>query len=226
MRIEQGMATWSASTVRPGAASAGANAAATVLIRSRSHPSVPLKLSQIREQRRALLRQRLPIEVDPIGRGDGRRWRRRRRRHCLDELEELDVVVDDLFERVCAVVVKYERGVSDSAKSRYIELVPIIERRRTADKTRLKSAARIGARPTNFPPGRQNPSRGRRRDGHLNLIVRAFRASRVGHGLKAKSGVLGRPRALGQDVVVTNDWKRRGSTVGGDRLGLWHGGRV
>ena len=48
----------------------------------------------------------------------------------LPSLEELDVVVDDLFECGCAVVVEVWRCSADAAKTWDVELVPIVQLRR------------------------------------------------------------------------------------------------
>ena len=84
-----------------------------------------------------------------IGGRGGRRGSARRREHAQLR-EKRRVVIDDLLERGGAVVVEVGRRVGDAAQLRHVELVPVIEWRRSADEPGQQCPARIRAR----PPGR------------------------------------------------------------------------
>ena len=107
----------------------------------RPHYHVRLQFSQVRQKRRAFLESGPPVEMDAIG---GRHRRHHtRRRVCFDPLEEGHVVVYDVLERVCAVVVKVRSGLADAAKPGDVELVPVVVRRRASDEAGQQRAARI-----------------------------------------------------------------------------------
>ena len=61
----------------------------------------------------------------------------------LHDLEELDVVIDDVFQGRCTVVVEVGSGLSNAVESRNVEFVPVIERRRPP--TKPVSSARPGS---------------------------------------------------------------------------------
>src|SRR3954452_15168083 len=82
------------------------------------------KFSQVGQERLALFRSRPPVEVDAVGGGD--RWNNTGRGICRYPLEQLDVVVDDFFERRGAVVMEVRSGLADPAKRGRIELVPVV----------------------------------------------------------------------------------------------------
>jgi hypothetical protein len=83
-----------------------------------------LQGSQIRKQCLTLFERWPTIEVHAVRAGG--RWNDTRGRIRLHALEELDVVIDDLLESGCAVVVEIRSGLADPAKSGHIEFVPII----------------------------------------------------------------------------------------------------
>src|SRR4029450_12042334 len=110
--------------------------------------STPSQLPEIREQRGALLWQRRQIEVHAVGRDDGRQ-RRARWRVRPDELEELEVMIDHILERRRAVVVEVWSRPADAPYARRVELVPVVERRRTHHEPGQQRTPGIGAREAN-----------------------------------------------------------------------------
>src|SRR5215831_12819163 len=113
------------------------------------------------------------IEVGAI-RG-GNRWKNTRRLRSLYELEELDVMTHYSFQRRRAVVVEIGGGMSDAMESGDIEFVPVIERRRSADKACEQRSARVRAGAADF-----------RSVGERELIRAHLAGEAVGTGLESK----------------------------------------
>src|SRR5882762_7977788 len=116
-------------------------------------------------------------------------------------------MVQDLLERISAVVVEVRCGAADAAQARHIELVPVISGRRRwwwQDKTGQKRAARIGTAAC---------------DGRVPIGLReqigAYVAGQAAwtsfeHEAWRRAWIY-RPRTSGADVVVADSrWLRRG----------------
>jgi hypothetical protein len=130
--------------------------------------AIALQLSQIRNQRSALVGRRPPIEVHAVGRRDrwdGRTWHRIR----VHALEELDVVVDHFFERsgACCESTARSCGVHEVRAGR---TCPSRRMARRPLQTRSAGHAQDLSSSGELRPGREQPSRTRRRNRQRNLV--------------------------------------------------------
>jgi hypothetical protein len=64
-------------------------------------------------------------------------------------------VIDYVFQRRCAVVVKVRRSVSDPAQPGDIQFVPVVGGGRASNESGQQGAAGIGARTPDFGAGRE-----------------------------------------------------------------------
>src|SRR5262249_9580391 len=132
------------------------------------------------------------------------------RLRSLYGLEELDVMSHYSFQGRRAVVVEIWGGLSDPMESRDIEFIPVIERRRAADKARQQGPSRIRTRAPDFGAV-----------GERELIGAYLTGDAVGAGLENKPWRRDRVHGLGTanvDVGEPRDDGRLGGRTPGTAM--------